>query len=356
MISIKKYLDAKDLPLLSSDISDSTIECYRGLLLALGRNAVRGCPALGSDLEHALSGFERRLSVKPSPSAVKHTQKQVEVQLQEWGDHTAEHFRTKSDEVKELLLALAKTAEFVGDRNQNRNAQFKDLTTRLENIASLDDLTQIRTSIVSSANELRTQVEQMARESKELVDQLRSEVSEYENRLKAVESLVLKDELTGIASRRTVEHRIQCCIENKLPFCIVMLDLNEFKRVNDQYGHPAGDDLLRQFATELQTYVRSGDMVGRWGGDEFIVLLATDAAGAGALIDRMREWVFGRYTIHRGAHKNAAVIHVDASLGLAEWRDGVTMNEIVAEADAAMYRDKNQCRSKTATLLDPAMV
>lgn len=148
---------------------------------------------------------------------------------------------------------------------------------------------------------------------------------------------------------------MQRCIENKMRFSVIMIDLNGFKQVNDKYGHLAGDDLLRQFAMELQMYTRSGDMVGRWGGDEFVVLLSSDAAGAASHMDRIREWVFGKYTIHRGANKDATVVHMDASLGLAEWREGVTMQEVVAEADAAMYRDKNKSRARAAAAPEPAM-
>jgi PleD family two-component response regulator len=71
-------------------------------------------------------------------------------------------------------------------------------------------------------------------------------------------------------------------------------------------------------------------------------------------MDRIREWVFGKYTIQRGANKDATVVHMDASLGLAEWREGATMQEVVAEADTAMYRDKNQSRTKAAAQ-EPAM-
>ena len=356
LISLKKYLDQKDLPPQHRDTNDEeVVQCYRSLLLAIGRNAVHGSPVLGSDLERSLKGLEHRLSVHSSPSALLHTEKQVEVQLQEWGARTADHFKAKADEVKELLIALAQTAESVGDRNQNYTSHFKDLTKRLENIADLDDLTEIRTSVVASVHELKTHVEQMTRDSKQLVDQLRSEVSTYENRLKAVESLVLKDELTGVASRRSVEERIQRCIDNKMPFSVIMIDLNGFKQVNDKFGHLAGDDLLRQFAMELQMYTRSGDMVGRWGGDEFIVLLSCDAVGANSHMDRIREWVFGKYTIQRGANKDATVLHMDASLGLAEWKEGHTMQEVVAEADMAMYRDKNKSRGKAAAAPEPAM-
>jgi len=349
LISIRKYLDQKDSERFPEPHPDEALQCYRSLLLAVGRSVVHGSPALGSDLERGLKGLEHRLSIHSSPSALLHTQKQVEIQLQEWGGRTAEHLKARADEVKELLIALARTAESVGARDQGYSTQFKDLTHRIETIADLDDLTQIRTAVVARVTELRNHVEQMTRDSKQLVEKLQTEVSTYESRLKAVETLVLKDELTGAASRRSVEERIQRSIENKMPFCVLMIDLNGFKQINDQYGHLAGDDLLRQFAMELQMYTRSGDMVGRWGGDEFVVLLACDGAGAASHMERLREWVFGKYTIQRGANRDATVVHVDASLGLAEWRPGMSsMEEIIADADAAMYRDKRRSRQQPA--------
>lgn len=354
MISLKKYLDQKDPRPQPSGTQDDTVACYRNLLLAVGRSAVQGSPALGTDLERALKGMEHRLSIHSSPTALLHTEKQVEVQLQEWGQRTAEHLKSRADEVKELLIALARTAEAVGDRNQGYTSNFKDLTKRLETIADLDDISQVRTTVVATVHELKTHVEQMTRDSKQIVEQLRSEVTVYETRLKAVENLVLKDELTGAASRRSVEERMQRCIDNKLVFSVIMIDLNGFKQVNDKYGHLAGDDLLRQFAMELQMYTRSGDMVGRWGGDEFVVLLSADATGAANHMDRIREWVFGKYTIQRGANKDATVVYMDASLGLAEWKEGKAMQEVVAEADMAMYRDKNKSRAKAASQ-EPAL-
>jgi diguanylate cyclase (GGDEF)-like protein len=348
LISLKKYLDQKDPPPALSDPGGETLECYRGLLLAIGRCALLGSPVLGSDVERALKGLESRLSVKSSPSAVRHTHKQVELQLQEWGGRTADQFKANADQVRELLIALARTAEALGDRNQNYTSQFREVTKRLENIATLDDLSAIRSSVAASVQEMKSHVEQMTRDNKQMVEELRSEVSTYENRLKAVESLVLKDELTGVASRRSMEERMQRSIENKQVFTVMMIDLNGFKRVNDQFGHLAGDDLLRQFAIELQMCTRAGDMVGRWGGDEFVVVLASDAGGATSHMDRIREWVFGKYTIQRGANQEATVVHVDASLGLAAWREGASMQELVAEADVAMYRDKNEQRLRAA--------
>lgn len=350
MISLKKYLDLERPephavePELG-DLSAAAMECYRAVLLAIGKSALQISPGLGADLDTNLRGLEHRLSVGCSSDSLKRTEKQVEVQLQEWGGRTSEHYKARADEVKELLIALAKTAESVGSRDQGYSNRFKELTGRLEKIADLEDLTQIRSSLVTRVAELKNSVDQMTHENQLLVSQLRAEVSIYETRLRSAEHLALKDDLTGLANRRSIEERIQSNIANRHEFCVVMLDLNQFKQVNDTHGHQAGDNLLKQFATELQLNTRAGDLVGRWGGDEFIVVLSCTTQAAANHIERIREWVFGKYTI-RMAGASSLVLFMDAAIGAADWRSGESMEQLIAKADAAMYQSKNLVRQQ----------
>jgi diguanylate cyclase (GGDEF)-like protein len=176
---------------------------------------------------------------------------------------------------------------------------------------------------------------------------LKAEVSIYETRLKSAEHLALKDQLTGIANRRSIEERIHMNMEHGQTFCVVIIDLNGFKPINDAHGHMAGDELLKQFAAELIQYSRSGDLVGRWGGDEFIVVLSGNLFAAEAHIERVRQWVFGRYTINEG-RKKPIVIHMDGSIGTAEWHRGQTMEELIAEADSRMYSEKKLVQQRQA--------
>jgi diguanylate cyclase (GGDEF)-like protein len=320
------------------------MESYNAALSTVSDVATQISPTLGPDLRANLEGLKRRLATDPGPELVRHTERQVEIQLQEWGTRTAAHLKDKADEVKELLITLANAAESVGSRDAGYTNKFKDLTGRIEQIANLDDLTQIRSSIIRRVTELKGSVDQMARDSQELVTRLRTEVSTYEARLKAIEYVMLKDELTRVANRRSVEDRIHSSIASQTEFCVLMIDLNHFKQVNDKYGHLAGDDLLKQFAMELQLNVRSSDLVGRWAGDEFILVLACDASGAQTQIDRIKEWAFGKYTIRGGPGKEPAVLHVDASIGMAEWKPNKTFEQIIEEADVSMYVDKNRTR------------
>ena len=353
MISLKKYLDSHESaaadpepepePVLKNDLVGVTMECYRSALLAVGKAAVQVCPGLGGELQTGLRGLERRLAVGYTEDSVKRTEQQVEVQLNEWGTRTFNHLKTQAGDVKELLIALAKTAESVGSRDKGYSSKFVELTGRLEQIADLSDLRQIRSSLVARVAELKTSVEQMTRENQQLVDTLRTQVSVYETRLKSVETLALKDQLTNLANRRSIEDRIELYIDDGHEFCVAMLDLDGFKEVNDSYWPVAGDDLLRQFANELKSNARSGDLVGRWGGDEFMVILSCNLKTAQAHIDRLQEWVFGKYTV-RGANEAAYAVQVTGSIGAAQWRRGQSLKQLIAEADSNMFTQKKLAR------------
>jgi diguanylate cyclase (GGDEF)-like protein len=334
VISIKKYLDLDP-----TELFKATLDSYRAALVAMGSCGVQACPTLGYSLQSSLLSLQERLSASVTPGAVTETEGHVEVELEQWGGRTAEYFKQKTNEVKEIMIVLARTAEAVGERDQRYTVQFNQFTQRLQAIADLEDLTQIRESLVRSATELKTCVDKMAQDGQESVAKLRSELSTYQTRLAEAERLASRDTLTGLDNRRTIEQQLASLIARAETFCLVILDLDGFKQINDTHGHLAGDDLLKQFATELRSAIRLTDAAGRWGGDEFIVILKCGLAGAEAHIERIRKWVLGNYTIRAGA--GSRKVSVTASIGTAESKPGETLNELLGRADAAMYQQKS---------------
>lgn len=349
MISFKRYLDMDEKvvsaplptsPTESPELLSALLESYRSALLAMGESGEQAYPILGVDLHHNLAILEQRLSTSTTGSFVREVEEEVEKQLQQWGGGTEQYFKAKTNDVKELLLAMARTAESLGQRDQHYASRFNKFTIRLQTIANLEDLANIRASLVAGAAELKTCVDQMVQESQEVVAHLRAEVSTYETRLKAAEQLAVKDPLTDLANRRYVEERIGQRVAQKQMFCVAILDLNRLKQINDTHGHPAGDEVLKQFAQELRSNARPADVVGRWGGDEFILVLDCDLAGGESQVERLRKWVFGEYSLPLGAGKDVAKVLVDAAIGLAQWMPGETTQQIIERADSAMYVQK----------------
>jgi diguanylate cyclase (GGDEF)-like protein len=188
----------------------------------------------------------------------------------------------------------------------------------------------------------------MAEENREAITVLKAEVSAYETKLREAETIASKDGLTGLFNRRCMENRIEAAIAAQRPFCVVMLDLNGFKAVNDTHGHAVGDSLLKQFSEEVRTNIRSTDIAGRWGGDEFLLLLECDLPTAKAQIERIEKWVFGEYTLAAGAGSEPLKLQVRASVGVTEWRRGTTLSQLIESADQAMYREKKLARKQHA--------
>ncbi|HEX5246410.1 MAG TPA: diguanylate cyclase [Gaiellaceae bacterium] len=162
-----------------------------------------------------------------------------------------------------------------------------------------------------------------------------------------VERQALVDGLTGIANRRGCEdalaHEIARSDRMVAPFTLVVADLDDFKQINDLYGHDAGDDVLREFASVLRSTLRESDLAGRWGGEEFVLLLpGTDEEGGAQLAERVRSALRER-SFHG---RDGASFGVTCSFGAAQHRPGEGERQLFAQADRALYEAKRRGKDR----------
>ncbi len=350
MISLKRYLESQPndsvapLDHAEGGLLPAVFGAYGSALIEMGNSSVEACPGLGDELKRNLIELKTGLSAGMSPAALAATDCRAREHIRGWARATAKHYQQKACEVKEMLLMMARTAESVGARDQRCAVQMSEVTERLKAIASLDDLTQIRTSIEKSAIELKSSIDRMTAEGKAVLDQLKEQVATYQTKLEEAEEIASRDALTGSSSRLYVEAQLEKRLRAATPFCVAIVDIDRFKKVNDDHGHVTGDDLLKQFSAELRSACRATDVIGRWGGDEFILLFDCALAEAEAQTVRLQKWICGSYTV-RG--KTGEVkLRVEASIGLAERAPGEEMKELLARADAAMYEKKRARQAK----------
>jgi len=162
-----------------------------------------------------------------------------------------------------------------------------------------------------------------------------------------VERQALVDGLTGIANRRQCEDALTAEIAQAerlaTPLTLVLADLDDFKTVNDAHGHAVGDDVLRSFAAALKATVRDSDLAGRWGGEEFLLLLpGADGVGGAQLAERVREAFAERASVGR----DGEIVSVSCSFGVAQHRPGEGQRELFAAADRALYRAKRAGKNR----------
>lgn len=154
--------------------------------------------------------------------------------------------------------------------------------------------------------------------------------------------LSVTDRLTGLFNRVrldvVLESEIQRALRFNVPFSVILLDIDHFKAVNDTHGHPVGDQVLVTVAQLLQANTRQTDVVGRWGGEEFMVICPhIDRAGALRLAENLRSKLDG--------HDFPCVHHQTASFGVAAFQPEDQGKDVVARADAALYQAKHHGRN-----------
>lgn len=158
--------------------------------------------------------------------------------------------------------------------------------------------------------------------------------------------LATTDSLTGVMNRYRIEHLVQIFLANAEryghAFSLILFDIDHFKRVNDTYGHEVGDRVLQTLVACVEHDLREGDLLGRWGGEEFMVLLAgTGLAGAAVDAERMRARV--------AATPFGLRDPVTVSLGVTEWVKGDRLKDLLVRADSAMYRAKKAGRNRVCS-------
>ncbi len=158
------------------------------------------------------------------------------------------------------------------------------------------------------------------------------------------------DALTGLQNRLELEESLKELETHytryRRPYAIIMIDIDHFKNINDTHGHPVGDEILKSFAKVLSEHTRAADIVGRWGGEEFMIICKeTDIRGAHKLAETIRT-IIETYDFNISGR-------VTASFGVSEAKDEMPISVIVKEADDALYLSKNNGRNQT-TRYDPS--
>ncbi len=172
-----------------------------------------------------------------------------------------------------------------------------------------------------------------------------SDVTELEEARSYYKEMAIMDHLTQLYNRfYFVEAMKKTCALAKREhrnICILMLDIDHFKRINDTYGHQVGDEVLKTFAHLMKKRLRESDIVARWGGEEFIVLLPSTTA-----IEALEVAEYLRQEIEKFPFP--VVEHVTCSLGLSQYRDNDTLDGLIKRSDDALYEAKEMGRNRTS--------
>jgi len=241
--------------------------------------------------------------------------------------------RRSGDELDHLGEAVESMAEHLErSREENEKAR-KDLE---KHKAELEQRVQQRTSELLDAN-----------------DQLREEIRERERIEAVLQQTARTDYLTQLPNRRAMiqilDKEAARFERSQHPFSLVLLDLDHFKSINDSFGHDGGDEILVSIADNMRGWMREKDVLARWGGEEFLILLSdTDVERAAEQAERLRAAIETRtFSIPQGETR------ITASLGVAGYKGAQGIDSCIKDADIALYRAKSGGRNCVVTYSEP---
>ncbi len=249
----------------------------------------------------------------------------------------------------ELEEQLGDLLRFVSRYLESSDACSASVIQAQSQLKSAVSVEQIRAAIKI----LVIQHEKEQRNARELRDRLedaQSRTTEINERLAQVETEAKIDALTSVANRRWFEefldNEIAKSHEEETPLCLLMADLDLFKNINDTFGHQTGDEVIKRFARLLSENVRSTDLVSRYGGEEFaIVLPKTPSGNAFQLAERVRSKLEAIEIKDTATGRHIG--QVTASFGIAEIQEEESHNSLIERADRKLYDAKRNGRNRT---------
>jgi len=285
---------------------------------------------------------------------------------------------TLQDEKEELQVFIRKTTsqieeieEYVRKSRQDRidtvseSSMLKDSVEAnvgiiQSTVSDAEEITQLKNNVQDHLTEIRKSVEeyQLAETEREkmskqgyahIIGELartQKETLMLKEQLHESKQKMLRDPLTGLPNRMAFEERITLeinrCKRNKEDICIAMWDLDHFKKVNDTYGHDAGDRVLKLLARIIDTRVRKVDMFSRIGGEEFVLLMPdTSLENALSLNDQLRDSL-----ANSGFHYDGSPCPITASVGIARIEEYDNSESVMRKADEALYKSKREGRNR----------
>jgi diguanylate cyclase (GGDEF)-like protein len=164
--------------------------------------------------------------------------------------------------------------------------------------------------------------------------------------LSTINDFAIRDDLTGILNRREslrlAEMELARAQLQNVPFSLCLIDLDHFKQINDTYGHPVGDQVLKCVTSKIQSEIRKVDIFGRYGGEEFVLLLVgADAISAQELMERIRNVIADLAAPAPDVRKQVTI-----SVGIAQYEKGMTIAALIAKADTMLYQAKRDGRNR----------
>ena len=263
------------------------------------------------------------------------------------------YLRDSEAELRDIIDLLTRAMINLDADNQAFNERMMARSQRIEQVTLLDDIKKIKQALLSEIDGVRQTVAYKSQNDRQQIELLSQKVQHLDRELKQTQEASMKDALTGIFNRGAFDARIRQSVErnmvSKAPFSLLMIDIDDFKRINDIHGHQVGDRVLAAIARKCAASIRSEDMVARYGGEEFVILL--QGASLRNSVKKAREICqrIASTSYALDGNLSGQVLTVTVSIGVSTYKKGDRSDDMIGRADKALYAAKQGGKNRVAS-------
>lgn len=259
----------------------------------------------------------------------------------------------REKELRDIINLLTKAMANLDVENHKFYRRVYDQSGKMEQITRLDDIKTIKSALKHEVNQMREIIKQKEDQNKRQVKHLASQVDALQQELHKARTKSMTDGLTGIFNREAFDNTLGEFLERSLVmntgFALLMLDLDDFKAINDTHGHLIGDRVLMAFAQKCRGLVRGDDVIARYGGEEFAIILS--GANLRNALAKARQ-ICGAIAAARYAtcdgNSEQDYLSVTVSIGVSAYKKGDTEQSLISRADKALYKAKRKGKNRAA--------
>ena len=305
------------------------------------------------DFKNDLVELAERLSTVQNISKLQSAFEKSKKRFLRFAGRQKSYLLEREREFKDIIDILTKAFISLDSDNGDYNRKILEQSEKMEQITLLDDIKKIKQALIFEIEQLRETVHQKEGKDSAQLESLAKQVEILNIELKKVQRESERDGLTGAHNRKAFDQRISNLVEKntatKANFSLIMLDLDDFKNINDTYGHQTGDRVLVALVNKCRQFIRSDDTIARYGGEEFAIVLPgaslKNAIKKGKQI--CKAVAATQYAVEGTTEQEP--LSVTISVGVATYRKADSIKAIITRADEALYTAKHNGKNRVVS-------
>jgi len=270
--------------------------------------------------------------------------------INEYIERQKKYVAERERELRDIIDLLVNAMTDLNTENREFYRRVHSQSEKIEKISHLDDIKRIKNALRHEVEQMRDIVDLKADQDKRSIDILAQQVEQLRNELEKARTKSMTDPLTGVYNRQALDEYLDEKVKRASrlgeEFALLMLDIDDFKKINDTYGHLIGDRVLMAFAGKCRQTIRSDDFLARYGGEEFVIIL--EGAGYRNAMKKAKQIcetvASAKYTTDQ--NHSGQYLSITTSIGVTVFRKNDTAESLLERADQALYAAKQKGKNR----------